>query len=166
MDKFKLKGQPFKAFREYAKETAVYPVISTCPVCHHDLQVVKLQCDHCETALEGRFSLSKFNYLTTEQLYFIELFVKNRGNIKSVEKEMDLSYPTIKKMLDDVISGLGYKPEGADEEPAKSKEKDKDQEKDKKQEGPKLSKLDILEKINTAELSVEAALDLIKKLNL
>lgn len=164
MDKHNFKGQPFKAFREYAKEKAVYPVVSTCPVCHHDLHVVKLQCEHCDTALEGRFSLSKFNYLTTEQLYFIELFVKNRGNIKSVEKEMDLSYPTIKKMLDDVISGLGYKPDSADDEPVKSKEKDKKEAKE--QEGPKLSKLDILEKINTAELTVEAALDLIKKLNL
>lgn len=169
MDKFNFKGQPFKAFRDYAKEKAVYPVVSTCPVCHHDLHVVKLQCENCDTALEGRFSLSKFNYLTTEQLYFIELFVKNRGNIKSVEKEMDLSYPTIKKMLDDVILGLGYKPDAEEEAPKskeKDKEKEKDPEKDKKQEGPKLSKLDILEKINSAELSVEAALEMIKKLNL
>jgi hypothetical protein len=164
MDKVNFKGQPFKAFREYAKEKAVYPVVSTCPVCHHDLHVVKLQCENCDTALEGRFSLSKFNYLTTEQLYFIELFVKNRGNIKSVEKEMDLSYPTIKKMLDDVIVGLGYKPDAAEEDAPKSKEKDK--EKEKEQEGPKVTKLDILEKIDKAELSVEAALELIKKLNL
>lgn len=163
MDKFNFKGQPFKAFRDYAKEKAVYPVVSTCPICHHDLHVVKLQCENCDTALEGRFSLSKFNYLTTEQLYFIELFVKNRGNIKSVEKEMDLSYPTIKKMLDDVIIGLGYKPDDQEDAP-KSKEKDK--EKEKEPEGPKVSKLDILEKINTAELSVEAALEMIKKLNL
>lgn len=163
MDQFNFKNHAFKSIRDFAKDKAVYPVVSTCPVCHHDLHVVRLHCDHCDTALEGRFSLSKFNYLTSEQLYFIELFVKNRGNIKSVEKEMDLSYPTIKKMLDDVILGLGYKPEGTPEE---DMPKSKDKEKEKEPEGPKVSKLDILEKISKAELSVDAALDMIKKLNL
>ena len=57
---------------------------------------------------EGVFELSKFNYLTTDQLYFIEVFMKNRGSIKQIEKELDVSYPTVKKMLDDVIVGLGY----------------------------------------------------------
>ncbi|MCK7486864.1 MAG: DUF2089 domain-containing protein [Bacillus subtilis] len=164
MERMNFRPNAIKTIREFAQDRAQYPVVSTCPVCHHDLHVVRLKCDHCDSALEGRFSLSKFNYLTSEQLYFIELFVKNRGNIKSVEKEMDLSYPTIKKMLDDVILGLGYKPEAAEEDAPKAKDREKD--KPSEPEQPKLSKLDILEKINKAELSVDAALDMIKKLNL
>lgn len=164
MERMHLPPNAFKSIREFAKDRAQYPVVSTCPVCHHDLHVERLKCDHCESVLEGRFSLSKFNYLTTEQLYFIELFVKNRGNIKSVEKEMDLSYPTIKKMLDDVILGLGYKPEPSEDDSQKTKDREK--EKSTEPEQPKLSKLDILEKINKAELSVDAALEMIKKLNL
>ncbi len=84
------------------------PIISNCPVCDHELNVVKLACDHCGTTIEGNFRLSKFNYMDTDKLYFIEIFVKNRGNIKAIEKELNISYPTVKKMLDEVISELGY----------------------------------------------------------
>ena len=62
-------------------------VIGECPICHSDLIVTKLGCTHCGTELSGKFILSKFNYLTKEHLYFIEVFIKNRGNIKQIEKE-------------------------------------------------------------------------------
>ena len=129
----------------------VNPVISVCPVCKHDLKVVKLQCEHCDTSIEGNFTLSKFNYLESEKLYFIEVFVKNRGNIKAIEKELNISYPTVKKMLDDVILGLGYTPEKEDEEPIKESSE------------PKVSKSSILEKIANKEISVLEAIELLKK---
>lgn len=128
------------------------PIISICPVCKHDLKVVKLHCEHCETSIEGAFTLSKFNYLEPEKLYFIEMFVKNRGNIKAIEKELNISYPTVKKMLDDVIVGLGYSPDAYDEEPIQ-----------KEKEEPKFSKASILEKIEKGELSVVQAIELLKK---
>ncbi len=43
--------------------------------------------------------------------------MKNQGNIKAVEKEMNISYPTVKKILNDVLVTLGYekvKDNGAD----------------------------------------------------
>jgi hypothetical protein len=130
----------------------VNPVIATCPICKHDLNVVKLHCDHCDTTIEGAFTMSKFNYLETEKLYFIEIFVKNRGNIKAIEKELNISYPTVKKMLDDVIVGLGYTPDPFDEEPA-SKEKEE----------PRFSKSSILERIEKGEINVADAIELLKK---
>ncbi len=146
------------------KRTGKYPVISACPVCHGDLHVVKLACDNCGTALEGQFTLSKFNYLATEQLYFIEVFVKNRGNIKAVEKEMDLSYPTIKKMLDDVIVGLGYAPEsGAPAEEIPSPVPPAQPEKPEAPEEPKLTRLEIIAKLQNGELTVAQATELLKK---
>lgn len=128
------------------KGVAKYPVISECPICGNDLEVIKLKCTHCETEFKGKFTLSKFNYLDTEKLYFIEVFVKNRGNIKMIEKEMGLSYPTIKKMLDEVIDQLGYgeKPE----EPKKEVYN-----------GP--SRKEILKKVDEGELSVEEAAKLL-----
>lgn len=83
-------------------------VIGECPICRSDLVVSKLSCTHCGTELSGKFMLSKFNYLTKEHLYFIEVFIKNRGNIKQIEKELGISYPTVKKNLDEVIVSLGY----------------------------------------------------------
>jgi hypothetical protein len=132
------------------KGIAKYPVISECPVCHHDLEVKKLACSHCETELSGRFTLSKFNYLDTEKLYFIEVFVKNRGNIKMVEKEMGLSYPTIKKMLDDAIEGLGY---SSKDEPVEPKEE---------YNGP--SRKEILDQVQNGEISAEEAAKLLAKI--
>lgn len=87
------------------------PVIGECPICQHELHVTRLSCSHCDAELTGTFQLSKFNQLSKENLYFIELFIKNKGNIKQLEKELNISYPTVKKMLDEVIVQLGYVPE-------------------------------------------------------
>jgi hypothetical protein len=85
-----------------------YKVLSKCPVCGGRLKVTKLKCDKCSTIIENNFQLSKFEYLSTEQLNFVETFLKCRGNIKDVEKELGISYPTVRAKLDDVITALGY----------------------------------------------------------
>ena len=86
----------------------VYKVINKCPVCSSRLVVTKLKCSKCSTVIENEFEMSKFEYLSQEQLKFIEVFLKNRGNIKDVEKELGISYPTVRAKLDEVISSLGY----------------------------------------------------------
>jgi len=85
-----------------------YPLISVCPVCGKQLKITKLQCIHCHTTIENEFELSNFAALSKEQLKFIETFLKCRGNIKEVEKELGVSYPTVRGKLDDIISSLGY----------------------------------------------------------
>jgi hypothetical protein len=79
-----------------------------CPVCSSDLEAVRLQCTSCGTAVEGHFELSKFNRLDPEQLAFLELFLRARGNIKEVERELGLSYPTVRARLDALLATLGY----------------------------------------------------------
>lgn len=86
-----------------------YKVISKCPVCGSNLKAIKLKCSSCGTVIENEFALSKFEYLNTDQLNFIEVFLKCRGNIKDVEREFKISYPTVRAKLDDVIEALGYK---------------------------------------------------------
>jgi hypothetical protein len=85
-----------------------YPLISECPVCGKQLKITKLQCTDCHTTIENEFELSNFETLSKEQLSFIETFLKCRGNIKEVEKELGVSYPTVRGKLDDIISSLGY----------------------------------------------------------
>lgn len=87
----------------------MYRVISRCPVCGQKLKVVKLQCVNCDTAIENDFCLSKFDYLSVEDLFFAETFLKCRGNIKEVEKELKISYPTVRSKLDDIIQKLDGK---------------------------------------------------------
>ena len=132
-----------------------YPVISNCPVCNHELKVVKLQCDHCGTAIEGDFTLSKFNYMNADKLYFIEIFIKNRGNIKAIEKELSISYPTVKKMLDEVISELGYDVNVDFDQKYDEGEvvNDKNQ-----------TKIEIVRKLKNKEISASEAIALLNKL--
>jgi hypothetical protein len=85
-----------------------YRLISKCPVCGGKLRAVKLKCSRCGTVIENEFELSKFESLGDEQIKFLETFVMCRGNIKDVEKELGISYPTVRAKLDDVISALGY----------------------------------------------------------
>ncbi len=118
-------------------------VIGECPICSHDLFVTKLECSHCHSEISGQFQLSKFNYLSKERLYFIELFIKNKGNIKQLEKELKVSYPTVKKMLKEAIEALGYKVEEDDTD-----ERDRDE---------------ILDKLAKGEISSEEALKLLKE---
>lgn len=115
-------------------------VIGECPICHSDLYVTKLSCSNCNTEIGGHFKLSKFNYLSKEHLYFIEVFIKNRGNIKQIEKELGISYPTVKKNLDEVIVSLGYAVDVEEKE----------------------SKADIFRKLESGEITAIEAAKLLK----
>jgi hypothetical protein len=84
------------------------PVVAKCPVCAQQLHVVRLECDSCGTRLEGSFSLGRFHALAPEQLEFLEVFIRARGNFKDVERELGISYPTVRSRLDAVIRALGF----------------------------------------------------------
>lgn len=88
----------------------MYKLLSRCPVCSNKLKAIKLKCNSCNTVIDNEFELSKFDYLNSDQLYFIETFIRCRGSIKEVEKELGISYPTVRAKLDEVIESLGYSP--------------------------------------------------------
>jgi len=83
-------------------------IVGRCPACGGDLEVTRLQCPSCRTAVEGRFETCPFCLLTLEQRDFLETFIRARGNIKEVERELGISYPTVRNRLDQVIRALGY----------------------------------------------------------
>ncbi len=88
-----------------------YEVLGRCPVCDSDLKITEVHCHNCETTIRSEFELCKFCKLTEQQKYFIEVFIKSRGNIKEIEKELGISYPTVRNKLDEVIGALGYQVE-------------------------------------------------------
>ena len=88
-----------------------YKAPGACPICGHELSVARLHCAFCSTNLEGDFASCKFCQLPNEQREFIEVFIKCRGNIKDVEKELGISYPTVRNRLDTAIEALGYRVE-------------------------------------------------------
>ena len=87
-----------------------------CPVCEERMAVTALACPACGTTVGGNFELSKFDYLPPEEQNFALVFLKNAGNIKQIERELGVSYPTVKKTLESVIAHLGF--EGAVVTPA------------------------------------------------
>ena len=94
-------------------------VIGRCPVCGEELAVTRLHCGNCETQIEGRFRLGRFQRLSADQLAFVEVFVKNRGIIKDVEAELGISYPTVRARLDEALRAMGF-PAGGEDDPRPS----------------------------------------------
>lgn len=75
-------------------------MISTCPVCGKPMTVRSLSCAGCDSELRGRFTLPKLARLPKELQDVVEVFLRCRGNIKDVERELGISYPTVSKKLD------------------------------------------------------------------
>jgi len=119
----------------------MYKLLSRCPVCSNKLKAIRLRCNRCNTVIDNEFELSKFDYLNTEQLYFIETFIRCRGSIKEVERELGISYPTVRAKLDEVIENLGY---SAKETKVKQESKD------------------ILDALEKGDISVDEAISKLK----
>jgi hypothetical protein len=79
----------------------------SCPSCSSPLVVTQLNCTACGTGVVGKFELSPFFRLSPESLRFLEFFVRNRGNVKEMERETGESYWAIRRQLDEVIIEMG-----------------------------------------------------------
>ena len=91
--------------------------IMQCPICQSNLEITKLYCRSCDTAIEGHFQhTTPFQQLTAEQMSFMVTFVHNEGKINRVGEELGMSYPTVRSRLHDLIRALGYEV-GEEEEP-------------------------------------------------
>lgn len=87
-----------------------HDVISTCPVCSGELAVTRLHCRSCGTTLEGDFSVGRFGRLSREQLALLESFLRSRGNLRDMERELGLSYPTVRSRVEALVRSLGFGP--------------------------------------------------------
>ncbi len=83
-------------------------VISTCPVCSGELAVTRLHCRSCGTTLEGEFSVGRFGRLKKEQLALLESFLRSRGNLRDMERELGISYPTVRSRVEALVRALGF----------------------------------------------------------
>jgi hypothetical protein len=81
--------------------------------------VTRLECRACGTDIGGQFSLGRLARLSPEDVDFIEMFIKNRGNAYKVGEELGLAYSAVRARLTDVIRSMGYEPgaEPKDEAP-------------------------------------------------
>ncbi len=77
-----------------------------CPACHSPLKVRSLGCPACGTEVTGTFGMPLLASLDEADRDFVLRFVRCSGSLKRMAAEMNLSYPTVRNMLDGVIEKL------------------------------------------------------------
>ena len=84
------------------------PMPTRCPVTGEPLEVTRLECPTSGVAIEGRFTPNEFAMMSPENLEFMRLFMRVRGNLKEVERILGVSYPTVRGRFDTLVRSLGY----------------------------------------------------------
>jgi hypothetical protein len=130
-------------------------VIATCPVCQDELAITRLHCRTCGTTLEGEFSVGRFGRLSREQLTILESFLRSRGNLKDMERDLGISYPTVRGRLDALVRALGLGDGEATEAPPEPAEVNEE---------PATDRRTILERLAKREITAEDAATALRKL--
>lgn len=113
----------------------------TCPFCGKRTVIARVECKSCHTSFEGAFELPKLATLDEASQDFIEKFLVARGNMKEMQTELGLSYPTVRARLDEIVTKLGYP---AEEEIG-------------------ISKGEVLDMLENGDVTSEEAVELIRK---
>ncbi len=121
-------------------------ILEQCPSCGGNLEITRLSCTNCETVVTGRFQPCRFCKLPPQSVEFLEAFVKSRGNVKEMERELGISYWTIRTQLNELIQELGFEIEAAQEDEIKTRRRE------------------ILEQVDRGELSAADATEQLGKL--
>lgn len=109
-----------------------------CPVCQGEMKIARLQCKECNAVVDSELAIPLFFKLPDELQHFVLVFLRNRGSIRDVEKELGISYPTVCKKLDKVNEIL-------------------------KNTEPETLQLRILEQVEKGEISAKDAVKLLKE---
>jgi len=92
-------------------------------------------------SIEGCFSLGWIGRLTPEQLEFVGLLLKNRGNVQKLAAELNIAYNTARNRFDDIVEALGAPPQ---------------------QGGPSEERERVLEQLAADEIDFDKAMELLE----
>ena len=132
-----------------------HDVIATCPVCAHELAVTRLRCGECGTTIEGEFGVGRFGRLSRDQVVVLESFLRSRGNLRDMERELGISYPTVRARVEALVRALGFGPRDEPDTPPAAATTTDD---------IAAGRRDILERLSRRELSAEQAAEAIRAL--
>ncbi len=119
----------------------LHPILARDPVAGGPLYISELTAEDADVVIRGRFEVPRFARLDGEQTHLLETFLRSRGNITVMEKELGMSYPTVRARLDALLVALDLKPI------QESVKKDKDTDRKRR----------ILEMLENGEISAEEA---------
>ena len=123
-------------------------VLEKCPSCGGKLAVTRMSCTACETVILAQYDPCPFCKLSPESLHFLEVFVKNKGNVKEMERELEQSYWHIRSRINELIRELGFevKPDETGEETMLAQRRE------------------ILEKLSRGETTADEAANMLSQL--
>ena len=122
--------------------------LERCPACGGELRITRLSCGSCETEIKGRFAATVFDRLSPGSLAFAEAFLRARGNVKEMERELGVPYAAVRNRLDEVIAELGFERRG--EAPATPPGED--------------GRRGVLERLERGEIDAETAVAMLQQL--
>lgn len=141
-----------------SEDQVAHDVIATCPVCAHELAVTRLRCGECGTTIEGEFSVGRFGRLTREQTQVLESFLRSRGNLRDMERELGISYPTVRARVESLVRALGFGPRDEADSPVPTAAAAATNTE------TTTGRREILERLSRRELSAEQAAEAIRAL--
>lgn len=115
-----------------------------CPVCGEILVLTRLACDECGTELSGHFPTCEYCSLSAEDRETLRVFLSSRGNMKELERHLEVSYPTARARFDALLTRLGHEAAAIDEEESEEQTKEES--------------IDVLEALSKGEVDVDEAL--------
>jgi hypothetical protein len=110
---------------------------------------VAYACPACGTGVTGEFATCRYCGLEEEHRQTLETFLRCRGVLRDMEREMSLSYPTVRARVDQMLAALGFAP------PAPPAEADP---------GREARRRDILAQVESGRLAPDEAVRLLQSL--
>lgn len=104
------------------------------------ITIERVSIDDEGVAVDGSFDLPPLARLKAEDQVFVAVFVKSHGSIKQMEKQFGISYPTVKGRLNRIADQLDF----VEVEATTAAD-------------------DVLERLDRGEISVDEAIEAIKK---
>jgi len=135
-------GMPYNLVNHPMSKEKYHPIPARDPVSGGELFISELANEDSGITIRGRFEVPRYARLDSEQQRFLETFLRCRGMLNSVERELKLSYPTVRARLDTLLEALDLTP--TKEEIGK---KDKSAEKKRK----------VLDQLEKGEITAEEA---------
>jgi hypothetical protein len=126
---------------EMGKET-LHPLPCKDPISGDELYVSEVTSESSGISIRGRFEVPRYARLDAEQTRFLETFLRCRGVINAMERELGISYPTVRARLDGLLQALDLTPV-KDDAPRKDKSSE--------------SKRAILDQLEKGEITPEEA---------
>jgi len=77
-----------------------------CPKCNRTMVYDRAKCGSCDTVIEGIFDLGPLAHLSLEDQDFVISFLRCKGSNRAMQKELSISYPTVKRMLKSVVKRI------------------------------------------------------------